>query len=84
MVYQIGFVLGDQINQQTISMAFDGFLKLIFIVAFGLYLIFSLIATRQIHVMKNTLLTPFSPLIQILGYSHLALAIISFIFILML
>jgi len=37
-------------------------------------LIFAIVVIRQITVMKNTLLTTFSPVLQIAGYLHLALA----------
>ena len=49
--------------------------KFFFIVSAALYCLFAVVVIRQIVVMKNTLLTSFSPILQIAGYMHLALAI---------
>ncbi|MDQ3008602.1 MAG: hypothetical protein M3Q81_03325 [bacterium] len=51
------------------------FLKLMFILGGVLYLIFSFVITRQVHIMKNTLITPVSLFVQLLAYAHLVLAV---------
>jgi hypothetical protein len=51
-------------------------IKLLFLVGFGIYAIFAFIATRQIEIMKKTVMTSFSPVVQLLGLLHLGLAIL--------
>lgn len=43
-----------------------------------LYVIFAILVIRQIAVMKRTLITPFSPVIKIVGYIHFIIAIMLF------
>ncbi|NCN24184.1 MAG: hypothetical protein COU65_02630 [Candidatus Pacebacteria bacterium CG10_big_fil_rev_8_21_14_0_10_42_12] len=50
-------------------------LKFLLIIAAGLYSIFAVVVVRQIAVMKDTLLTSFSPVLLTLGFLHLGLAI---------
>ena len=64
------------------SALFDLVLKWLFVIGFGMYVIFSFIVTRQIAIMRDTLITTFSPLFTVMGYLHLALSIGFFIFIL--
>jgi hypothetical protein len=74
---QIGFVLGNQDNIPTDLSSFTvGLTKILFLIGSLLYLIFAVIVVRQIHLMKNTVQTDFSPLVQILGYIHLAFALV--------
>jgi hypothetical protein len=61
--------------------ALFGVVKLLFLVGFGLYIVFAFIATRQIQLMKNTVETSLSPWITLLGWAHLFLAILVFIFV---
>lgn len=49
--------------------------KLFFIFGSGFYVLVSFVIVRQIHVMKNTLITSFSPVIRTVGYLHLILAV---------
>ncbi len=49
--------------------------KNFFLIGAIFYLIFAVVVIRQIAVMKKTLITSFSPVIQSLGYLHLALAV---------
>ncbi len=49
--------------------------KLLFILSALLYLFFAGIVIRQIHLMKETIHTPFSPYVLLLGYAHFVLAI---------
>jgi hypothetical protein len=49
--------------------------KLLLLIGALVYLIFSFIIIRQIHIMRSTLITPFSSIILIAGYIHLAFAI---------
>jgi len=46
-------------------------IKGMFLLGIALYFVFSIVMIRQIHVMKNTLITPFSPTIQLIGFGHL-------------
>lgn len=45
--------------------------KLMFLLGVLIYFIFSIIIVRQINVMKKTLITPFSPVVQTVGFVHL-------------
>ena len=49
--------------------------KILFVLGAFLYVLFAVVVTRQIHIMKSTVRTPFSPVVQALGYLHLAFAI---------
>jgi hypothetical protein len=60
-----------------------GAIKLMFLIAFGLYIAFAFIATRQIQLMRKTVVTSLSPFITLLGYAHLVLSILAFIFVLL-
>jgi hypothetical protein len=68
---QVPLVLG----QTTSPAIMSGFLlmgiKGMFLLGTLLYFVFSVVIVRQIHVMKNTLITPFSPAIQMIGFGHL-------------
>lgn len=49
-------------------------LKFIFVVGAFFYLIYTFIVFRQVQVMKNTLITSFSPMVSLLGLLNLLLA----------
>ncbi len=49
--------------------------KILFILSALLYVFFAGIVIRQIHLMKETVHTPFSPYVLLLGYAHFAFAI---------
>lgn len=48
--------------------------KVLFIIGALLYVAFAFVVTRQIQVMRSTVITPFSPLVQLLGFAHLIVA----------
>lgn len=48
--------------------------KLLFVIGAILYLIFGFIVVRQIQLMRSTVITPFSGVIQLLGIVHLLFA----------
>ena len=56
-----------------------GFFKVLFVLAVFLYLVFAFVVTRQIKIMRSTVITPFSPVVRIIGYVHLLIAFIIFI-----
>ncbi|MCL4208979.1 hypothetical protein KJZ63_05130 [Patescibacteria group bacterium] len=45
--------------------------KALFMVGVLTYLVFSFIIVRQIVVMKNTLITPVAPVLQLVSWAHL-------------
>lgn len=53
----------------------QGIFKLLFVVTALLYVGFAFVVTRQIKIMRTTLITTFSPFVRTLGYAHLLLAI---------
>lgn len=64
----LGFNLGDP------ALATGVFLmgvKALFMVGVFTYLIFAFIIVRQIVVMKNTLITPVAPVLQLISWAHL-------------
>ena len=68
------------ITTLNISFFINMFVKIMFLIGFGLYVIFAFVAARQIDNMGKTVITPLSPFIQLLGYLHLLLAIGAFVF----
>lgn len=56
-----------------------GFFKLLFVILAFLYLLFAFVVTRQIKVMRTTLITPISPVVRVVGYVHLIFALIVFV-----
>lgn len=62
------------------SEIFFSFLKLLFVVAGILYVIFSVVVVRQIHTMQKSLMTSLSGKLTALGYIHLVLAILAMLF----
>lgn len=62
-----------------------GLFKFLFIIVAILYVAFAFVVTRQIKIMRTTLITSFSPLIRVIGYVHLLIAVsvlVLFLFIL--
>ena len=52
-----------------------GVFKLLFILVAAFYVLFAVIVVRQVQIMKNTLITPVSPILLVLSILHLLLAI---------
>lgn len=59
--------------------AVTGFFKLLFVTLAFLYFIFSFVVTRQIKVMRTTLITPISPVVRLIGYAHFIAAFLIFV-----
>jgi hypothetical protein len=59
----------------SITTALLMMVKIFFIIGGSLYFVFSLVAIRQISIMRKTLITPLSPLVTLLGYIHLVLTL---------
>ncbi len=59
---------------------FLSFIKVLFIIAGVLYLVFSVIVIRQIYTMQKSLVTSFSKQFTFLGFVHLGLAILVLLF----
>lgn len=71
-------------NQTSVFTPGDDFfqvaMKWMLIVCFALYVAFAFVVTRQIKIMRNTLITPFSPVMTTLGYVHFGVALVCLIF----
>lgn len=65
----------DLLLNLTMSPIFTGFVKILFIVAAVLYVAFSFVVVRQITLMRQTVITSLSPLLQVLGYLHMLFAV---------
>lgn len=61
----------------TSSPIFLGFFKILFIIGAVLYVIFSFVVVRQITIMRQTVMTGFSPVVQLAGYLHMLLAVVA-------
>ncbi|MBU0576433.1 hypothetical protein KJ707_02490 [Patescibacteria group bacterium] len=59
---------------------FFSFLKLLFVVAGVLYLVFSAVVIKQIYSMQKSLVTSFSKHLRIIGFVHFGLAILVLLF----
>jgi hypothetical protein len=57
----------------------NGVFKLLFVAVALLYVVFAFVVTRQIKVMRTTLITTFSPVVRIIGYLHFLYAVAVFI-----
>ena len=59
--------------------------KLLFVLTAFLYVLFSVVVIRQISIMRRTLITPFSPMLSVLGWIHALFAVfVLFIFVIIL
>lgn len=68
------FVGGNTIG----SFFLDGVRLLLFIAAL-LYILFAIMVTRQINLMRNTIATDFSPVLRLIGAFHLVFALAVFL-----
>ena len=59
---------------------FFGFLKVLFVAAGVIYVIFSVVTIRQIHTMQKSLMTSVSDRLKALGYIHLVFAVLVLLF----
>lgn len=57
------------------SQIIEGILKFLFVTGAFFYLIYTFIVFRQIHIMKKTLITSFSPAVSLLGLINLLFAL---------
>ncbi len=64
--------VGEQFVFNDVLISF--ILKWLFVICFGFYTIFAFVLTRQIRIMRSTLITSFSSLFTTLGYVHLGIA----------
>ena len=58
-------------NTETLSTLLLMGVKGMFLIGVLIYFIFAIIIVRQIHIMKKTLITPFSPIVLTIGFGHL-------------
>lgn len=54
-------------------------IKLLFLLAFGIYVAFAFIATRQIRIMRKTVITPYSDVVELIGYVHFGASVLVFL-----
>ncbi|MDQ5951142.1 MAG: hypothetical protein QG639_419 [Patescibacteria group bacterium] len=53
----------------------SGIFKVLFLLSVFFYVIFAVIVIRQVQIMKNTLITPVSPVILLASILHLLVAV---------
>lgn len=81
MLWQLVFGLGS--TPVPVSAGADiastglllGFFKLLFVLVAVMYVAFAVVAVRQVHIMRTTLITSFSPILQTIAYVHLGVAV---------
>lgn len=66
----------DTSSSLVSSDAFLLFLKILFVLAAMFYVGFAFVVTRQIKIMKTTLITTISPTITFVGYLHLIFSVL--------
>lgn len=59
---------------------FFNFLKVLFVLAGIIYVIFSIVAIRQIDIMENSLVTSLAGKLKMLGYLHFVIAVLALIY----
>jgi hypothetical protein len=70
----------DKITPELFNSLVLTVIKILFLIGFGLYVVFAFLATRQIEEMRNTVITTLSSLVRVIVYAHLVLAIGFFLF----
>jgi len=84
---QFGTVFTNFDNVAQIDQAgiLTGVFKFFFIVTMLCYVVFTIIVIRQVQVMRNTLITPISPIVLTVAILHLmvALAVLALFFIIL-
>lgn len=65
----------DVLFQLTNTALFVTIVKALFIICAFLYMIFSFVVVRQIDLMRQTIITSFSTVLQFLGYLHFLLSV---------
>lgn len=81
MLFQFVLAATDTMpDPLALEMIILSLIKILFLVGFGIYVAFAFIATRQIGIMRKTIITTFSPVVTILGYMHLAAAVLVWLF----
>ncbi len=66
-------------NINLINFSFWIIIKILFLIALGLYIIFSFVITRQVKIMTDTLVLGFEGMAKLLALLNLVFAIIVFI-----
>lgn len=59
------------------------FLKIMFVLGGALYVIFAFVVIRQISLMRHTVITTFSRVIQLVGYLHFGCALAALLYFLL-
>lgn len=67
-------------SQEMVITTLYTLFKDLFILGAILYIAFAIIVIRQIAIMKKTLFTTFSPVVQLLGFIHLGAALALLLF----
>lgn len=74
-------IMDTQLLEALVSSDLVQFLlKVLFVLSGALYVIFSFVVIRQIALMRQTVVTPFSTTIKLVGYAHFlfALAVLTY------
>jgi hypothetical protein len=69
----------ERILDFILNFRFMGFYKIVFSLAFLVYILFALVVVRQVNLMVKTLIVPVDLYIKVIVWLHLGLAIFAFI-----
>lgn len=73
-------ILGEETTNYILSFAIWDLTKIGLLVFLFLYLIFALLVVRQVGLLTSVLGTHFSPLFRTVGFLHVLLAVVAFLF----
>lgn len=69
--------LEQSANLDTALGAYSLLLRILFFIAFTLYALFSAIVVRQVYLMDHTIKTPLAPVLKLMAWAHLGIAILA-------
>ena len=73
------FATGEIFTPEAFSTLYMGGLKAMFLLAFGLYVVFSIVVIRQVFLMEQTINTPLHIPLKIFAVGHLLVAVFVFL-----
>ncbi len=76
---QSPFFTGEISTPDALTALYQGGLKLIFLLAFLLYVIFAIVVIRQVFLMEQTINTPLHFVLKVFAVGHLIVSIFVFL-----
>lgn len=73
------FATGEIFAPEMLTTLYMGGLKALFLLAFGLYVVFAFVVVRQVYLMEQTINTPLHIPLKIFAIGHLLVAVFVFL-----